>query len=89
MASKKDLEARIEALESEIAQLRLQVAQKQQPVVLPAPSYPGYYGLLPLYDWYRPTMVWCDTTSRTVVHVGGQTKQYGPRPHIATAKPGA
>lgn len=87
--SKKDLEARIEALEAEVAQLRLQVAQKQPGVVLPQPAYPYHpYGWYPCYP-YQPYQIWCSATSNTIVDNGGQTKQYGPRPRIATATPGA
>lgn len=57
MATKKDLEARIEALEAEIAQLRLQVAQKQPGITIAPPyvPYPNY--------WYRPYQVWCSTST--------------------------
>lgn len=60
MASKKDLEGRIEALEAEIAQLRLQVAQKQQGITIPPPY---------VYrdDWYRPTVVWCGANTSPAV----------------------
>lgn len=57
MATKKDLEARIDALEAEIVQLRLRVERVPQPYY----PYPR--------DWYRPTVVWCGAHTSPAVRV--------------------